>query len=300
MTIDCTLLCASGAAYNINQQTGLYTADPVFSKAVNYSADPVPISSAGKLNACLVGKNADGILVAFRGTLPPGEPKSLPDWIQDFLAIQVNGENLPGKVHLGFVEALDTIIADVIAAVNNLDPANNAVYVTGHSKGGGLAPLAAWLLNHAGIKVKQVITFAAPKPGDVAFKTAYEAAFPNHVRYENFGDLVPLLPPSPDLPELIAPLISRIRDVGPEIAQRLQRAAEWEFRPVGTELYIESAKNKFALKTNEPVADQTGDFFGYLFAHLFGIFPALGDAHTLKCGFGYMSGTCPPEVCAGH
>jgi hypothetical protein len=79
LPLNCTLLCASGAAYDINPATGQYTHDPVFSKAVAYSTDPTPIS-ADQINACLVGQNASGIIVAFRGTLPPNEPDSYLDF----------------------------------------------------------------------------------------------------------------------------------------------------------------------------------------------------------------------------
>jgi len=78
LPLNCTLLCASGAANDINPVTGQYTPDPVFSKAVAYSTDPAPIS-ADQINACLVGRTASGIIVAFRGTLPPEEPDSYLD-----------------------------------------------------------------------------------------------------------------------------------------------------------------------------------------------------------------------------
>jgi hypothetical protein len=51
---------------------------------------------------------------------------------------------------------------------------------------------------HAGrapdIRIEQVATFASPKPRDGAFQTAYRKIVPIPIRYENYDDLVPLLP----------------------------------------------------------------------------------------------------------
>jgi hypothetical protein len=144
--LNCTLLCASGAAYDIDPTSGTYTPDSIFSPAVNYSPDPTPIS-ADKINACLVGQTTSGIIVAFRGTLPPKEPDSYLDWLQDLFAEPVAYQGLPGKVHDGFLKAVNSILPAVIDAVNALNPSTkNPVYVTGHSKGGGMAPIAAYLM----------------------------------------------------------------------------------------------------------------------------------------------------------
>src|SRR6478736_5024266 len=143
LPLNCTLLCASGAAYDINPLTGQYTPDSVFSKAVAFSANPTPISE-DTINACLVGQNADGIIVAFRGTLPPDEPDSYMDWLEDLFVEPVVYKGLPGEVHEGFLDAVNSILPQVVSVVTGLKPsATNPVYVTGHSKGGGMAPVAA-------------------------------------------------------------------------------------------------------------------------------------------------------------
>src|SRR5271165_2155140 len=118
LPLNCTLLCASGAAYDINPATSQYTADPVFSKAVAYSATPTPIS-ADTINACLVGQNANGIIIAFRGTLPPTEPDSLMDWLQDLFVEPVAFKGLPGEVHEGFLDAVNAILPQVVGAVSS-------------------------------------------------------------------------------------------------------------------------------------------------------------------------------------
>ena len=110
VTPNCTLLCACGAAYDINPLNGQYTPDQVFSPVADFAAPgPAVInnSSGDEINACLVGKNPEGIIVAFRGTLPPGTPDSLPDWLQDFFAEPISYNGLPGKVHSGFLDAVN-------------------------------------------------------------------------------------------------------------------------------------------------------------------------------------------------
>ena len=205
LPLNCNLLCASGAAYDIDPTTGKYVPDPIFSKAVAYSSNPTPIA-ADTINACLVGQTEIGIIVAFRGTLAPKEPDGWYDWLQDLFAVPVAYKNLPGQVHEGFLNAVNAILPQVISAATAFNPGPaNPVYVTGHSKGGGMAPIAAYLLKQtADIPIKQVVTFAAPKSGNSAFASGYQSVFKNHTRYENYGDLVPLLPPADGFVGLLA------------------------------------------------------------------------------------------------
>jgi len=121
LSLNCSLLCASGAAYDIDPLTGIYTPDTVFSPAVAYTVPPTAISG-DQINACLVGQTSIGIIVAFRGTIPPGDPDSFPDWVQDFFAEPVSAPGLPGLVHSGFMDALNSLIAGVINAVKALKP----------------------------------------------------------------------------------------------------------------------------------------------------------------------------------
>jgi hypothetical protein len=301
LTLNCTLLCASGAAYDIDPVTGQYTPDSVFSKAVGYSPNPTAIS-ADNINACLVGQNANGIIIAFRGTLPPKEPDSYLDWLQDLFVKPVRSAGLPGEVHEGFFDAVNSLLPQVVSAVSSLKPsATNPVYVTGHSKGGAMAPLAAYLIQQTfGIPVKQVVTVAAPKSGDQAFQTGYQSVFKNHVRFENYGDLVPLLPPADEFIGLLAKAVAHIPDIGADLADLISEAAGWNYAPVGAELFIESASNDYRINTTEPALEQVFDFAWNLAQNLGTWATALENAHSLACGNGYMSGTCPPSVCEGE
>jgi hypothetical protein len=139
-----------------------------------------------------------------------------------------------------------------------------------------------------------VVTFASPKPGDSAFKAAYEAVFPNQIRYENYDDLVPLLPPADDLIRAMAEI--------PLIGDLFKRAEQWDYQPVGTLRYIESANDGYQVIADHPLlmderlleiaAEIARDVVDESFA-------SLGAAHNSLCGHGYMSGTCPASVCAG-
>ena len=298
LPLNCTLLCASGAAYDINPATRQYTADPVFSKAVAYSATPTPIS-ADTINACLVGQNANGIIIAFRGTLPPTEPDSLMDWLQDLFVEPVAFKGLPGEVHEGFLGAVNAILPQVVSALSSLKPsATNPVYVTGHSKGGGMAPIAAYLIQQSvGIPIKQTVTFAAPKSGDQGFQTGYQSVFKNHIRYENYGDLVPLLPPADELIGLLSKAAWFIPEIGAKLSKLISEAAGWDYMPVGAELFIESASNNYLINTNEMTLEQVFDFTWNLGQNLGAWTTALANAHSIACGNGYMSGICPASVC---
>ena len=57
-------------------------------------------------------------------------------------------------------------IPDSQSLVNALNPGtDNPVYVTGHSKGGGVASLLAYILSqNMNIPVQPLVTFASPKP----------------------------------------------------------------------------------------------------------------------------------------
>jgi Lipase (class 3) len=298
--LNCTLLCASGAAYDIDPVTGQYTPDPIFSNAVGYSSAPTAIA-ADNINACLVGQTANGIIVAFRGTLPSNEPDSWRDWFQDLLAEPVPCKGLPGMVHSGFLEALNSILPQVIIATKSLNPSpTNPVYITGHSKGGGMAPIAAYLMQQgSNIPVKQVVTFAAPKSGDGGFQTGYQSVFKNHIRYENYGDLVPLLPPADEFVGLLAKAVAYIPDIGLDLSKLVSEAAGWNYTPVGAELFVESAANHYQINTSELALEQVFDFTWSLALNIEVWETALGNAHALGCGYGYMSGTCPASVCNG-
>src|SRR5689334_12335482 len=97
-------------------------------------------------DACVVGRIVDGIVVAFRGTLPFDihQIPTLVDWLGDFQADPVSLEGFPGALHAGFARAFSTLwplVTAELARQQAAAPAGLPVFVTGHSKGGAIAAL---------------------------------------------------------------------------------------------------------------------------------------------------------------
>lgn len=174
------------------------------------------------VNSCLIGKNIDGIVVAFRGT----QPNSALDWLQDAAVLFERVDGVPGRIHTGFhvgatnlyepVKAalLDMLAKEVEDTTKLLPPTDITyfeaslprIFLTGHSKGGSLASLtAALILADPDIKnVDYVATFAAARVGDSTF----QSYFNRHIRqrtYENYLDIVPFLPPGKEDYDAMSP-----------------------------------------------------------------------------------------------
>jgi hypothetical protein len=297
--LHCILLNACGAAYNIAPGTSNYTSDQTFSPNVPYQGDPKPACGGLKLiNAATVGQTPFGIIVAFRGTLPIWEndiDKWL-DWLQDFFVEPTtcpSGPNkVPGEVHRGFFDATTSIIDAVKDSVSALNPsADNPVFVTGHSKGGALASMGAYILSqNRGIpNVQPVVTFASPRPGDVAFRNAFQTVL-GQTRYENFNDIVPLVPPSDDLIRPVVDVLRHIPFDGTKLAGLFQQADFWDYVPVGGQKFVTSS---FEVITDESTTDQTDDVLKEILADVLKRdFTSFAVAHSLDPGNGYSRGVC--------
>lgn len=178
-------------------------------------------------DACAFAETGGEAILFFRGTLPPWliiDNHALfltviKDWLDDANIALVRGQNLPGRVHQGFLNALDDLwphIQDFTAG------SGKPLYVTGHSKGGGLAFLASYRLAKTGRKPEAVHTFAAPRVGDAAFATAYDTELPETYRVEYRDDLVPHLPPSAGVWLKILEGRQLVRELFPSQAPHLQ------------------------------------------------------------------------------
>ena len=299
--LNCILLNACGAAYNIAPNTCTYTPDTTYSPNVPYTADPqTACGGDGKINAATVGQCPFGVVVAFRGTLRPSatDPNSWLDWLQNFFEIPASipsGPNrVPGQVHSGFFNAAASLIQDVYNLVTALNPGpDNPVFVTGHSKGGAMASIAAYILsqNRGVPNVQPVVTFASPRPGDTAFRDGFEAVL-SQTRFENFDDVVPLVPPSIEFiePMLNNPLLMASDPKG-KLRHMLQSAEDWNYVPVGNMLFItedfqviddEDVTAQQLAVVTEFVIDLTvrKDFVSFV------------DAHVLDTNNGYYRGIC--------
>ena len=121
---------------------------------------------------------------------------------------------LKGKVHRGFLKALQSIEDDIVKTLDTWNarilPGTDveqdthaelpSLWITGHSLGGALAALAAVSLKYQCFKVAGVYTFGQPRVGDWTFNKSAISMLnqPNPIpieRYVNNNDIVPLIPP---------------------------------------------------------------------------------------------------------
>lgn len=151
--------------------------------------------------------NPDHIVIAFRGTEAPCSIDGLKDWLlTDALNLLIIPEGRMGtdfiaagvgaKFHQGFVDAIVEIWEPVYTVVDReMKKSERPLWITGHSLGGALALMAAWLFNRKFVNVHQVYTFGAPRIGNPVASKAFAKAFPNKIyRYVNGPDPVPQLP----------------------------------------------------------------------------------------------------------
>lgn len=142
-------------------------------------------SLAGDLNT---------LVIAFRGSREPR------DFIMDakFLVKHFwspacdDSAAARAKVHRGFQSGVVAVRDEIVASVRHAA----RIIVTGHSLGGARAILLAAWLRKMGLPVTDVITFGAPRVGNAAFASFYNAQLHDHtIRFEAQGDAVPWLPP---------------------------------------------------------------------------------------------------------
>lgn len=202
-TIQGRMLCASVLAYSvpdngtINPPNNNIPQTSPYYNGAGYTSPPTMIASDYDISnaACTVGLTQDGIVLAFRGTVY----NSITDWINDLLLKPVTVNGMPGKVHYGFNKAVSVLLLPIVATLTQLKKANPTakLYITGHSKGAGMAPIAAMYLMANSIKAEAMYLYAPPLPATNDFVMVYNRIFPNTFLYENHLDIVPLMPPSP-------------------------------------------------------------------------------------------------------
>ena len=295
-TLDCRLMCAAGTAYGIAANTGAFTPIEPHYSAVGFKDKPTVVAGGpDKINAALVGVSDDGIIVAFRGTLSfEREKASIEDWVQDLMVMPKEVEGLPGKVHSGFYQAVKSIHDPLITALLELRHDNPGVpiFVTGHSKGAAVASLFAILVQggHSGLPTPIVYAFASPKPGDRAFAEGYNALI-KQTSYENYLDIVPMLPPSKTF--------TRASEKVPQLSKLFEAAADWDYCPVGLRYYIKAngsveANNSWVedFRIGQIIKELTQDNADAVTAaHCSG-------CQAEGCAGGYLTGVCNGEVCS--
>lgn len=306
-TIRGRMLCASVLAYSVPDHvtinppnSNIPLTQPYYGGA-GYTGTPTMIAS--NINnthaACTVGVTQDGIVVAFRGTVY----NSITDWINDLLVEMVTASGLPGKIHDGFNKAVLAIFGQVYLLVKKLVIANpgKKLYITGHSKGAAMAPLAAYYFYNNGVKASGLYLYAPPLPGNSDFATAYNKLFPATFLYENHLDIVPLLPPSPETAGGLDYYFWENGSTEAKAAAVLITAfgIEYDYSPVGltsNTFYIlspVSGKYQIVNLSNTVYLQQLNTIGTAVMA---GNIKVIAKAHNSRCGGGYM-GALGGEIC---
>ena len=242
--LGCKLIRASAYAYGIDKTGPI--ADAKLPALLGEQGEGYGVASAatdtqdGNRDAGYLWHSGDELIVAFRGTLPysAGEQDTskemtfIEDWLNDANARPAADADL-GAVHGGFEQAFQAVWPAMMQQIKTWQAAGKLgpspkVYVTGHSKGGALAMLAAVKLKAAKLPVTEVETFGAPRVGGADFAKRF-AGIPA-IRYENDQDLVPHVPLN-GLELSLAPLLQRVIDI--------QGAPEGNFVSVGQLRYID-------------------------------------------------------------
>lgn len=131
--------------------------------------------------------NAELTILAFRGT----QQRCWRDWTTDLKIKLVPG--CGGKVHCGFLAALDRIWDELMSELAKHHRSHQALWITGHSLGAALATLAASRLHQS---VNAVYTFGSPRVGDRQFSDRFERLLGDRTfRLVNDEDLVTRVPP---------------------------------------------------------------------------------------------------------
>jgi hypothetical protein len=177
--------------------------------AAAYQADlgmTARLVSADNTQAYLATNDAH-VVVAFRGSQDPSSLDGLKDWLltnalnllivpEGKLSTEFAAAGVGAKWHQGFISAITEIWDGLYPQVEaELKAKDRPLWVTGHSLGGALALLAAWLFKRKFLAVHQVYTFGAPMVGNKVVAEAIGREFPGKIfRYVNPPDPVPLLP----------------------------------------------------------------------------------------------------------
>ena len=143
------------------------------------------------------------VIVSFRGSESSSNGKASPakivyDWLLtdfNFFKKRVLWWGWGVKVHRGFYNALD-VVYDKLKSVceAHLSGTPKRLWITGHSLGAGIAPMAAFRLALDGIDVQGLYSFAGPRIGNDVFAKAFKKRFPDFQRWVYDNDIVTKVP----------------------------------------------------------------------------------------------------------
>lgn len=158
-----------------------------------------------KVLHCVVAEHDSYVVLAFRGST------TMQDWLTDlkFTQAKTKSTGLPGRVHRGFVRALDEGWPRIAELLARADKAGKTIWITGHSLGGGLSHIAAMRAAAEGIPIAGIYTFASPRVGDDGFVKAYDEQYRGRsYRVVNVEDMVPHVPPTQEAEKVFAGIVA--------------------------------------------------------------------------------------------
>ncbi len=136
-----------------------------------------------------IAQNTAGdVAVVFRGT------NSVQDWMNDFMFPQSSG------YHGGILLAYSSVHLQIAASLQRLVRPSTRVYFTGHSLGGGLAPIAALHqeqhLTNLGVARRDIVlySFAGPRVLSPTRAAQLDSQVPHHFAVANKDDVVTHVP----------------------------------------------------------------------------------------------------------
>jgi predicted lipase len=181
------------AAFENNAYTLAHLADAAYADApmTDSSFQKTAFTEAATFSSALtnthgfIAANAQNVVVAFRGTA------QIQDWLTNLAVAMRWDAELGGNVHKGFAGALDSVWNQIQSLLNQLEDADQTIWVTGHSLGGALATLAAKRMAPP-FKPFAIYTYGQPRVGDLAFSKAFKLL---EFRFVNNRDIVPTVPP---------------------------------------------------------------------------------------------------------
>lgn len=168
----------------------LYTPQPDVQDTQNY----LNVAYVGVLDRILTEDR--GVVVGCRGTSTIHPQDILIDLIAGQLEYAFDGEK-KGMVHAGFYLAVQPLFTrienEVLVRLAALE--SSVVYLTGHSKGGGMANIIAiYLAEHHPTWDIRVITFGTPKMGDDDLVSYHSKLIKSSYSFVFEADIIPLLP----------------------------------------------------------------------------------------------------------
>jgi len=204
-----------------------------------------------------IGKNVDGVIVAFRGT----QTSNPLDWIQNAGLMLRSFPDLPGRVHSGFYDAMKSLLKIVIIEVKQMLDTSSVkkIYFTGHSKGGALASLSAMMfqLDPSLPNVTSVATFASVKFADSEFRNTYNTLI-NQSSFENYLDIIPFLPPSASTMEVMDKDMKEMLNENlwsSKQKSKQNKNMKWDYQAVGERFYI-NEHSEIQPKVSKDLDDQ--------------------------------------------